>query len=299
MLFLSRRCVLLVDHDITGTWHVVLVEALDVQAHVVTWVGKVDARVMHLHCEHLACARIRGCVCWQEDHLLARLHNALLHTACKDVTHTLNLVNTRDWHAHGGTRWSLRHTEEVVEHVVQSVNMNRLLANDDIHALPPSHVVGLLQEVVTHPARDWHHRCIFLNKIFLPANLDQRALHLIADLIVTSLLVARNITVHLVDTNTDLLDTQQVDQARMLSCLALDLTCFVVALRDSSREITITWHHDQGAISLRSTGDHILNEVSMTWSINDVIVHQRCDMNHLCDLCQAFLLRVRLSSSMF
>merc|ERR1719451_62083 len=103
MLFLSRRCVLLVDHDITGTWHVVLVEALDVQAHVVTWVGKVDARVMHLDGEHLPCARIRSRVRWQEDNLLTGLHNALLHTTREDIANTLNLVDTRDRHAHGST----------------------------------------------------------------------------------------------------------------------------------------------------------------------------------------------------
>ena len=38
-------------------------------------------------------------------------------------------------------------------------------------ALPPGHVVGLLQEVVPHPTGDGHHRGVLLNEVFLPAHL--------------------------------------------------------------------------------------------------------------------------------
>merc|ERR1711972_757590 len=45
---LPERGVLLVHHHIAGARHVVFVQALDVQAHIVSWVCKVDARVVHL-----------------------------------------------------------------------------------------------------------------------------------------------------------------------------------------------------------------------------------------------------------
>ena len=38
-------------------------------------------------------------------------------------------------------------------------------------ALPPGHVVGLLQEVVPHPTGDGHHRGVLLDEVLLPAHL--------------------------------------------------------------------------------------------------------------------------------
>merc|ERR1719240_2088145 len=157
-------------------------------------------------------------------------------------------------------------------HILQSVNMDSLLADDHIHALPPAHVVGLLQQVVTHPTGDGHHWGVLFNKILLPAHLDQGALHLVTDLVVTRLLVACHIAVHLVHTYTDLLHTQQVDQAGMLAGLALDLSGLVVALGDGRGEVTISWHHDQRAVSLRGTGNHVLDEVAVTRGIDDGVV---------------------------
>merc|ERR1719258_710046 len=80
-----------------------LVEALNIQAHIVTWAGEVHTLVMHLYSENLACAWIRSCVCWQEHHLFTRLHNTLLHATCEHIAYTLNLVDARDWHTHGST----------------------------------------------------------------------------------------------------------------------------------------------------------------------------------------------------
>ena len=71
---------------------------------------------------------------------------------------------------------------------------------------------------------------------------------------------------------TNLLHTQQVDQARVLAGLALDLTCLVVALGNGSGEVTISWNHDEGAVSLGGTCDHVLDEVTVAWSINDCVV---------------------------
>jgi len=271
-LGLAEGRVLLVDHDITRARHVVLIETLDIQANVVTWLSKVDTLVVHLDSEHLAGARIGWSVCWQEDHLFVRLHNTLLDTACENITDTLDLVDSRDWHAHRGTGWTLWNSEEVVEAIQESIDVDDFLVNWNIHALPPAHVVGLLEEIITHPPRDWNDRGILLDKVLLPANLDECALHLIHDLVIACLLISCSVAVHLVDSNANLLHTQQVDQARVLAGLALDLTCLVVALGDGSGKVTISWNHDEGAVSLGGTGDHVLDEVAVTWSINDGVV---------------------------
>merc|ERR1711977_345817 len=99
---------------------------------------------MHLNCEDLACARVCSRVCWQEDHFLARLHDALLDTSCEDITDAFDLVDTGDRHAHWTTRGARWHTEELVEAIVQRVDVDSLLLIGNIHTLPPIHVCRLL-----------------------------------------------------------------------------------------------------------------------------------------------------------
>mmetsp|Transcript_76454 Transcript_76454/g.120632 ORF Transcript_76454/g.120632 Transcript_76454/m.120632 type:complete len:492 (-) Transcript_76454:62-1537(-) len=272
LLGLAQGGVLLVDHHVTRAGHVVLVKTLDVQAHVVARVGEVHTLVVHLHGEDLACAWVGGSVSGQEDHLLTRLHHALLDTSGKHITHTLDLVDAGDWHAHGGAHRTLRHTAHLVQHIVHGVNVDGLAANLNILTLPPAHVLRLLQQVVTHPAGDWHHRGALLNEVLLPANLHQHALHLVGNLVIPGLLVAGSVAVHLVHTNADLLHTQQVDKAGVLTSLSLDLTSLVVALGNGSGEVTISWHHDQCHISLGGTGNHVLDEVTVAWGIDDGVV---------------------------
>merc|ERR1711957_487812 len=269
---LAQGSVFLIHHHVTRAGHVLLIQALDVQAHVVAWVGEVDPHVMHLNREHFANARIRSGVRGQEDDLLTWLHHTRLHSACKHVSDTLDLVNARNRHAHGGADRALRHTAELVQHIVHGVDVNRLLAVVHINSLPPRHLLRLLQEVVTHPAGDRNHRGVFVNEILLPANLNQHVFHLVGDLVEASLLVPCRVAVHLVHTDHDLLHTQQVDQTRVLARLTLNLACLVIALGNRSREIAIGWHHDTCHVGLRCTSDHVLDEVTMAWGIDDRVV---------------------------
>merc|ERR1719188_2196283 len=217
LLRLAQGCVLLVDHHVARAGHVILVEALDVEANVVPWVGEVDALVVHLHGKYLASARVRSGVRGQEHHLLARLHHALLHAPSEHIANTLDFVDARDRHAHwraGGPLW---HSAHHVKHIVDSVHVDGLLAILDIATLEPVHVGGLLQQVVAHPAGDGHHRRALLDEVLLPPDLDQHALHLVCDLVITGLLVSGGVAVHLVDADADLLHAQQVDQAGVLA----------------------------------------------------------------------------------
>merc|ERR1719174_1931325 len=273
---LPQRRVLLVDHDIASPGHVVLVEVLDVEANVVAGVREVDARVVHLHSEDLAGAGVGGRVRWQEDHLLARPHDALLDAACEHVADTLDLVDARDGHPHRRAAGPLRHAGYLVEEVVERIDMDGPARDQGIAAAPPRHVVGLLQEVVAHPAGDRQARSALLNEVFLPADLLQHVLHLVGDLLVAVFLVAGDVAVHLVDADADLLHTQQVDEPRVLARLALDLPRLVVALGDRCREVAVGGDHDERDIRLRGARDHVLDKVAMPRSIDNRIMPLLC-----------------------
>merc|ERR1719159_1773606 len=269
---LPESRVLLVHHHVARTRHVLLVQTLDVQTDVVTRVGGVDTRVMHLHSEHLTGACVGGCVRRQEDNVLTRLDDTLLNTSGEDISDALDLVNARDWHAHRCADRALRHAAKGVEHIVESVDVDSLLAVLDVHTLPPVHLLRLLQQVVAHPAGDWKDWRALLNEVLFPADFDQHVLHLVSNLLVTGLLVASGVAVHLVHANGDLLHTKQVDQARVLASLALDFSSLVVALGNRRGEVTIGWDHDKGNVRLRCASDHVLDEVSVARRIDDGIM---------------------------
>jgi len=131
-----------VDHDISRAWHVVLVETLDVKPSIVTRAGKVHTLMTHLTSEHFSCARVGRSVSWQEkQHLIARLHHALIHTTGKDITDTLDAVNIGDPAGHWSAAGAFRHAEELVKAITQCINVDGLLTNDPVHTLPAWHVV--------------------------------------------------------------------------------------------------------------------------------------------------------------
>mmetsp|Transcript_109503 Transcript_109503/g.339918 ORF Transcript_109503/g.339918 Transcript_109503/m.339918 type:complete len:261 (+) Transcript_109503:586-1368(+) len=228
--------------------------------------------MVHFDGEHLAGAGIGCGVCRQKHNLLTWLHDTLFHTASKHITNTLNLVNARNGHAHWRADRPLRHPAELVKHVINRVDMDGFLPVLDILALPPSHVVGLFQQVVTHPTRDGHHRCVFLDKVFLPPDLHEHALHLVRNLVVSRLLVCRCVAVHFVHADADLFHAKQVDEPGMLPRLALDFPGLVVALGNCSREVSVCGNHDECDISLGCTSDHVLDEIAVAGCVNDGVM---------------------------
>merc|ERR1719253_788243 len=267
--------VLLVDHDVTGARHVLLVQVLHVHTDVVTRLGLRHSLVVHLDLEHLTGARVGGGVGRQEDDLLVRLDDTLLDAAGQDITDTLDLVDTRDRQTHRGVDRALRDAAHVVQAVEEGVTVDGLGADLDVSALPPGHVGGLLDQVVTAPTGDRHVGDAGLNEVLLPADLRQHGAHLVGDLVVAGLLVASHVAVHLVDTDDDLLDTEQVDQTGVLTGLALDLTGLVVTTLDGDGEVTISRDHDHGNIGLGGTGNHVLDEITVTRGIDDGVVPLR------------------------
>merc|ERR1719375_2552852 len=272
----AERRVLLVHHHVARPRHVLLVETLDVHADVVARARRILALVVHLHREHLAAARVRGRVRREEANLLTRLHRALLHTSGNHITDTLDLVDPRHRQAHGRVSRAHRRPGHVVEAVVEAVDVELLSAalrlDLDVLAVPPLHVLRLLEEVVANPAGDRQDRRALQDEVLLPANLLKHVDHLRGDLVVAVLLVPGRVAVHLVHAHDELLHAQQVDEARVLTGLALDLASLVVVTLDRRHEVTVSRHHDQRNVSLSRTGDHVLDEVTVTRGVDDGVV---------------------------
>jgi len=264
--------VLLVDHDITGVRHVLLVKILNVHTDVVTRLGLIDLLVVHLDGEDLTDARVGVGVGREEDDLFVALDDTLFDTAGQDITDTLNLVDTGDRKSHLGLDGTRRDTEELLVAVIEGIDVDLSGTSLDVSTGPPGHVSGLLDEVITTPTGDGHVRDVLLEEVLLPADLSQHILHFVHDFIITLLLVTGGVGVHLVDTDDDLLDAQQVDKTRVLTSLTLDRTGLVVTTLDGGGEVTISRNHDHSAIGLGGTGNHVLDEISVSRGIDDGVV---------------------------
>merc|ERR1719424_166650 len=273
----SQRCILLVDHHITSAGHVLLVKSLDIHADVVTRASRILTLVVHLDGEDLTTAGVGSRVGWEEANFLTWLDATLLDTAGNNISDTLDLVDTGNWQAHGGLQWADWWAGHLVQSIVQAVEMeffgaSFLVRDLNIDSLPPRHVCGRFEQVVTNPTGDWEDWGRLEDEVLLPADLLQHVDHLVGDLIVAILLVSGSVAIHLVHANDELLHTEQVDKTRVLTSLTLDLTGLVVTTLDGSDEVTIGWDHDKGNIGLGSARDHVLDEITMSRGIDDGVV---------------------------
>ena len=149
---LVERPVPLVDHHVADARHARRIEALDVEPDVVTRLGPLVARVVHLDAEDLAADTgtiARG----QEGNFLVGLDDALLDAAGNDVAHTLELVETRHGQAHGGALVAARRRADLVEIVVERDHVHLLLVDPYSRARPPEHRLALLGDVIA-PSRE-------------------------------------------------------------------------------------------------------------------------------------------------
>merc|ERR1712226_1105474 len=122
----------------------------------------------------------------------------------------------------------------------------------------PGHVGGLLDHVITVPARNGDES----NSLGVVTDLLDVVGDLLGDFLESLLGVLGLGGVHLVTGDDELLDTEGVGEESVLPGLAV--------LGDTGLELTDTGGDDQdGAISLGSTGNHVLDEIPMAWGVND------------------------------
>lgn len=269
--------VLLKNHHITYTRHVQLLQTLHIEPDVITWASVRYVLVMHFNREDFSLARSGSSMSREEKNLILRLDDTLLDTTSDHITDTLDLVDTRDRHTKGSRDGTGRDPDHLLEGIRKGLDVDLLLANKDITSLPPAHVGRLVDEVVANPSRDRDNWNALGDKVLLPANLHEHSGDLSSDFIISLLSVLSNVTVHLVDTNDELLDTQQVEEAGMLASLTLHLSGLVVTLGNGGDKVTIGGNHEKSNISLGGTSDHVLDEITMARRIDDGVVVRGCE----------------------
>jgi len=227
--------------------HVSTVDILDgnvlhVETDVISGHGLGDGLVVHLHRLDLGGHTHGG-----EHHGHTGLQHTSLHTTDGDSTDTANLV-----HILQGQTERLVHRSLGRLDGVQSLNQSG--------SLVPGHVGRALQHVISVETRDGNEGNTLLH--LLITDLTQEGGHLGLDLSVTSLAVVHRLVVHLVDAHNHLLHSQSVGQQSVLTGLTV--------LGVSSLELSSTGGNDEdGNISLRGSGNHVLDEITVTGGIND------------------------------
>jgi len=215
-------------------------EVLDVETNVVTWDSLWELGVMHLNRLDLS-----GEVGWSEGDGHSWFEDTGLDSADWDCSDTRDLVNILEWESEWlvqSSLWGLK----LIEGLVESL------------AFVPFHVVRLFDHVVTVPSGDWDE----LDFLDLVTDLSEIRGNLSFDLVESVLTVVDGVGVHLVDADDHLLDTKGESKKSVLSGLSvLGVTGF---------ELT-RWggDHKNGAIGLGGTSNHVLDEISMAWGIND------------------------------
>jgi len=136
--------------------------------------------------------------------------------------------------------------------------LNGVEGFEESWSLVPSEVGGLLQHVVSEPSRDGDESDL----VGVVTDLLDVRRDLLLDFLITGLSPVDGLVVHLVDNDDHLLDTKSVSEESVLTGLSV--------LGDTSFEFSLSGGDDEnGAIGLRSTSNHVLDEITMSRGIND------------------------------
>lgn len=224
---------------------------LDVEANVVTGETSVGEDLV----VHLDRLDLSGHVGGSEGNNHTGLDNTGLDSAnghCADTTDLVDILERKSEGLVGGSHGGLNGVNGLKEGLTLDLTGLGLLGP----ALVPVTVGGGLNHVVTVPSgnRDKGDR------LRVVTNLLDEVGGLLADLVVSILRPLDG--VHLVDGNNQLLDTEGESEQSVLSGLTV--------LGDTSLELTNTTSNDEdGTVGLGGTGDHVLDEISVTGSINN------------------------------
>lgn len=182
----------------------------------------------------------------------AGLDNTSLNTSDgnrADTTDLVHILEGKTKRLVGRTTWGINGINSLQKSLASGLGLGLFLPT-----LVPWAVGGLVNHVVAVEARDRDEG----NSLGVVADFLDEVGGLLDDLVVT---VARPLgSVHLVDSNDELLDTKSVGKEGVLASLSI--------LGDTSLEFTSTGGDNKdSAVGLGCTSDHVLDEVTMTWGI--------------------------------
>ena len=175
-------------------------------------------------------------VCRHEGDLHSFLHDTGLNTANRHSSNTGDGVHILD-----------RKSERLVGRHVRLLEVVKCCKKD--RALVPRHVRGRYLDVVACECTDWDKRSLGR----LESNRCNELGHLFLCFVVLLLGVVNS--VHLVDCNDDLVDTKSLGQENVFLGLL--------------HRALGSGHDDDCCISLGCTGDHVLDEVTVTRAVHD------------------------------
>jgi len=163
-----------------------------------------------------------------------------------DSSNTTNLINILQWKSQWLICWSLWWGD-----IIQSVEQGLSL-------IPWTDLIWFLHHVISYPS--WNRDEWDVLRVI--SNLLQESTSFSDDFLDSYLSVVDSLLINLVDTDNHLFDSQSESQQSMFSSLSI--------LWNTSFKLTNWWsNHQQSTISLWSTSNHVLNEISMSWGIND------------------------------
>jgi hypothetical protein len=241
--------VLGVTSDVT-TSDVLDGNVLHVETNVVTGLALSELLVVHLNGLDFS-----GDVGRSEGNDHTGLDDTSLDTADRNRSNTTNLVDILEGKSEGLVVGALGGLDGV-DGLKKGLSGELARLDLTLPTLVPGAVGGGGQHVVTVETGDGDES----NSLGVVADLLDERGGLLDDLLVTGLRPLGG--VHLVDGNNEVLDTKGVGKESVLTGLAI--------LGDTSLELTSTGSNDENsAIGLGSTSDHVLDEITVTGSVND------------------------------
>merc|ERR1719449_310349 len=227
-------------------------DVLDVEADVVSGHGLGERLVVHLDGLDLGGQHVGG---EGDDH--PGLDDARLNPTHGNCSNTTDFVNILEGKSERLVSGSGRRNDGI-KSLKKSHTAGISLLPLDLPSLVPGHLVRGIDHVVSVPARDGDEG----DSHGVITDLLDKVGHLLLDLLKPGLAVGRLGGVHLVTGNNELLDTKGVGKQSMFSGLTV--------LGDTSLKLSSSRGNDQDTtVSLRCSSDHVLDEITMSRSIND------------------------------
>jgi len=223
---------------------------LDVETNVVSWETLDKLLVVHLDGLDFS-----GDTSWGEGDDHTGLDDTGLDTSDWHRANTTNLVNILERKTEGLVCWAGRWVDGI-NGFEKSLSGRLSGLGLLLPSLVPWAVGGVIDHVVTVESGDWDEG----NSLWVVTDLLDEGRCLLDDFLVTGLGPLGG--VHLVDSDDKLLDTESVGEESVLTGLAI--------LGDTSLELTSTGSNDENsAIGLGGTSDHVLDEITVTWGVDD------------------------------